>query len=1058
MRNKGPQEGGREGGPAPGGPQTNLRGRAEKSLKKRGSPEKRPLSPGEELRAIHELQVHQIELEMQNEELKEARRIAEEAQEKYRALFDFAPVGYLSLGKAGMILELNLTGSLLIGRPRAHIVERRLQSFLTRESIPVFNAFSTKVLASVDKQTCEVGILSNGNEVRFVRIEGIASHGGYGAARIQAAMIDITEQKKAGEALRESEARFRALAEAMPQIVWSADALGAFDYYNPQALAYGGIGPDRVRGWSWESLIHPDDLLATLAAWQQALRTGKSNVMEQRLRRADGEYRWHLSRGVPIRDEQGAVVRWIGTSTDIHDLKLASESFLRSSEWLGIAQRAAHAGFWYWDIPTGKLTWSAELYRLFGLSPTVTASFDAWLGIIHEEDREPAMAKITRSIEAKKALENEFRIVRPDGEVRWIGAWGDTRDDEAGKPLRMSGICIDISERKLAEERITHLASFPELNPNPVIELRFSGEVVYANPAVMKILGNLGLGNDPAAFLPEGFQGMLPRVLEGDVEEEVMVGDRVFLETITLNPMTGTTRIYARDITDRKRTEEAMQETSEYLENLINYANAPIIVWEPGFRITRFNEAFERLTGRTAEEVVGEDLSILFPPGTAAGSMDYIRRAMAGERWEVVEIPILHRDGSVRTVLWNSATLYEPDGVTVSSTIAQGQDITDRKVMELEVARKAAELAEVNVELSAEIGHRKKAEEEARRALSILNAALESTADAMLVVDRSGRTTSYNQNFTTMWNIPDPVLHTLDTRAAGDFVSAQLRDPDAFLARLQEISDRPSRESYDMLELLDGRIIERFSKPQKVGNAIVGRVYSFRDVTDRKRTELEIIRSLEEKEVLLREIHHRVKNNLQLTTSLLDMTRMRTTDPGTGSILTDVMMKIQTMAQIHTRLYESRQFDRINMDGQIRDQIRALSSIYSKEDLEITVEINSSALSLPLDQAIPCALALNEIFSNAYKHAFRGRRSGTVKYSAGVEGGRIRFTISDDGIGLPRGFDLGKASTLGLKLVRTLVEKQLKGRLSMKRLKRGTEVIMEIPVKSEEEHVKSTRG
>jgi PAS domain S-box-containing protein len=551
---------------------------------------------------------------------------------------------------------------------------------------------------------------------------------------------------------------------------------------------------------------------------------------------------------------------------------------------------------------------------------------------------------------------------------------------------------------------------------------------------------------------------MLPRVLEGDVDEEVMVGDRVFLETITLNPMTGTTRIYARDITDRKRTEEAMQETSEYLENLINYANAPIIVWEPGFRITRFNEAFERLTGRTAEEVVGEDLSILFPPGTAAGSMDYIRRAMAGERWEVVEIPILHRDGSVRTVLWNSATLYEPDGVTVSSTIAQGQDITDRKVMELEVARKAAELAEVNVELSAEIGHRKKAEEEARRALSILNAALESTADAMLVVDRSGRTTSYNQNFTTMWNIPDPVLHTLDTRAAGDFVSAQLRDPDAFLARLQEISDRPSRESYDMLELLDGRIIERFSKPQKVGNAIVGRVYSFRDVTDRKRTELEIIRSLEEKEVLLREIHHRVKNNLQLTTSLLDMTRMRTTDPGTGSILTDVMMKIQTMAQIHTRLYESRQFDRINMDGQIRDQIRALSSIYSKEDLEITVEINSSALSLPLDQAIPCALALNEIFSNAYKHAFRGRRSGTVKYSAGVEGGRIRFTISDDGIGLPRGFDLGKASTLGLKLVRTLVEKQLKGRLSMKRLKRGTEVIMEIPVKSEEEHVKSTRG
>ncbi len=431
---------------------------------------------------------------------------------------------------------------------------------------------------------------------------------------------------------------------------------------------------------------------------------------------------------------------------------------------------------------------------------------------------------------------------------------------------------------------------------------------------------------------------------------------------------------------------------------------------------------------------------------------------MAGERWEAVEIPILGTGGETRAVLWNSAILYEADGVTVSSAIAQGQDITDRKKAEQELAEKIAELAELNAELSAEIDHRKTAEEGARKALSILHAALESTADAMLVVDKSGRVTGYNQNFTTMWHIPEPVLHTLDTRIATEHLAAQVDDPDGFMARLEEITNHPSRESYDMLELLDGRIIERYSKPQRIGNTIVGRVFSYRDVTERRRAEERLITSLEEKEVLLREIHHRVKNNLQLTTSLLDMTRMRTTDPATGSILTDVMMKIQTMAQIHTRLYESRQFDRINMDGQIRDQIRALASIYSKGDREIAVEIDSSELSLPLDQAIPCALALNEILSNAYKHAFRGRKSGTVKYSAREEEARIRFTISDDGIGLPGGFDLGKASTLGLKLVRTLVEQQLKGGLRIKRLKRGTEVIMEIPVKSQEEHVESTRG
>jgi PAS domain S-box-containing protein len=507
-----------------------------------------------------------------------------------------------------------------------------------------------------------------------------------------------------------------------------------------------------------------------------------------------------------------------------------------------------------------------------------------------------------------------------------------------------------------------------------------------------------------------------------------------------------------QDITERKQFEEALHDTSQYLENLINYANAPIIVWDPDFRITRFNHAFERLTGRTAGEVMGRELVILFPADTAAESMDLIRKAMAGERWEIVEIPVLHRDGGIRTVLWNSATLYEADGVTPSSAIAQGMDITEQKRMAAEVARKANELAEANAELSAEIAHRKKAEEEVRRALSTLNAALESTADAMLVIDRSGRITSYNQNFTTMWNVPESVLKTLDKRIALEHLSVQVRDPDGFMDRMKEVSDHPARESFDMLELLDGRIIERYSKPQKIGPSIVGRVYSFRDITERKHAELLVIQSLEEKEVLLREIHHRVKNNLQLTTSLLDMTRMRTTDPTTSSILTDVMLKVQTMAQIHTRLYESKQFDRINMDSQIRDQVRALTSIYSRGDREITSVIDSGELYLPLDQAIPCALALNEILSNAFKHAFRGRRRGTVKYSAGEEDGRIRFTISDDGVGLPKGFELSKANSLGLKLVRTLVEQQLKGTLRIKGVK-GTEVLVEIPRKGEEEHV-----
>ncbi len=132
----------------------------------------------------------------------------------------------------------------------------------------------------------------------------------------------------------------------------------------------------------------------------------------------------------------------------------------------------------------------------------------------------------------------------------------------------------------------------------------------------------------------------------------------------------------------RSRAEESLRETGDYLNNLINYANAPIIVWNPDYEITRFNHAFEKLTGRTAQEAGGKKLDILFPEDSRQSSMQHISDATAGRRWETVEIPIIHKDGSVRILLWNSATLYNEDGTKPVATIAQGQDITERKKSE----------------------------------------------------------------------------------------------------------------------------------------------------------------------------------------------------------------------------------------------------------------------------------------------------------------------------------------------------------------------------------------
>jgi len=161
-----------------------------------------------------------------------------------------------------------------------------------------------------------------------------------------------------------------------------------------------------------------------------------------------------------------------------------------------------------------------------------------------------------------------------------------------------------------------------------------------------------------------------------------------------------------------------------------------------------------------------------------------------------------------------------------------------------------------------------------------------------------------------------------------------------------------------------------------------------------------------------------------------------------------MMMKIKTMAQIHTRLYESKQVDKINMGDQIRDQVADLSSIYGRSGPEITCQVNAEELNLSVDQAIPCALVVNEALSNSFKHAFKGRRQGTITVSARLDNGRIHICTQDNGIGIPKKVDVDRATSLGLKLIRNLVQ-QLRGTLTIENTKPGTSVNIDFPLGTE---------
>ncbi|MFZ0006111.1 MAG: PAS domain S-box protein [Methanoregula sp.] len=592
----------------------------------------------------------------------------------------------------------------------------------------------------------------------------------------------------------------------------------------------------------------------------------------------------------------------------------------------------------------------------------------------------------------------------------------------------------------------------------------------------------------------------------------------------------------------RKKTEDSLRGTSQYLENLTRYANAPIIVWDNQYRILRFNKAFEFLTGLAADDVIGKPLGTLFPEKSKESSMELIRKTSYGERWESVEMPVKHISGTTKVVLWNSANVYDVDGETIISTLAQGQDITARKY----------------------------AEETAEKNASLLQAALDSTADGILVVDNERKITSYNKKFCTIWGIPENKLNEAQEATALLYISPLVADIQEFSVRMNELYNHRGRESYDMVRLIDGRVFERYSKPQKIGETIVGRVWSYRDITERRHAEESLQESLEkfriiatstpdhivvqdkdlrytlvinpqldttekdmigktdydliskeeadtvtaikkrvlengttatsefaitgvkgeknyfigsyvpkknasgeidgiigyfrdvtetklanekilaalgEKEILIREIHHRVKNNLQIITGLLEMTRSRTNDPITTGILTDMMLKIKTMAQIHTRLYQSNQSGQINMGAQIQDMMIDLAGIYGKSGPVINSDVDTEGFTLPVDLAIPCALAINEILSNAFIYAFKGRKEGTVHVSAWREEDLIHIIIKDDGIGIPPEVDPNTTSSLGLKLIRNLV-RQLRGTLSIESNDKGTLIRIDFPIET----------
>jgi PAS domain S-box-containing protein len=411
------------------------------------------------------------------------------------------------------------------------------------------------------------------------------------AVRMIGAMEDVTERKRALDALEMSERSFRTLAETMPQIVWTARADGHVDWYNQWWYDYTGT----PRGTDWYdegSPMHPDDVAPTWRRWLQSVESGATYEMEYRFRRAeDGEYRWHIGRAVPLRDGDGKIVRWIGTNTDVHDQKLLVEELRRTQERLALALDAARIGIFEYDLSSDEITLTREAALNLGFDPDRRKLRFAELEARVDPDDLATFTDLF-ALPAERRFRQEFRI-DVAGRTRWIFATGRTTIDGKTGGKKIIGSNQDVTDRKEQEEALAQaLQSVSDfkfaLDTSSIVAITDPrGVITYVNDKFCEIskydrdelLGRthkiINSGHHPRAFFQDLWRTIASgQVWRGEIENRAKDGSFYWVDTVIVPFMKDGRPVQyiaiRNDITPRMRALEELHEERAARERFVS--------------------------------------------------------------------------------------------------------------------------------------------------------------------------------------------------------------------------------------------------------------------------------------------------------------------------------------------------------------------------------------------------------------------------------------------------------------------------------------------------------
>ncbi len=734
----------------------------------------------------------------------------------------------------------------------------------------------------------------------------------------------------------------------------------------------------------------------------------------------------------------------LGLAALVAERDVAEQSLRRSEEnYRIIAERTGQLVYDYM-IETGQILWSGAIQEVTQYTALEFAAFDItrWEKNIHPNDRSHAMVMLGEAMIRKAEYNVEYKFRRKDGTYIDVLDRGSFLYTTQGTAYRMLGTMADITEIKHAEAKLKEseeryrlfslLAS--DYVYSAVLQEDGTFRTEWASPAFERVTGytidelnsehgwtaiidpdDLNRLNDSIQMIRSGLSAIIEyRIKTKDGKIKWL---RDYIHPI-VGPESNAVLLYTggvQDITERKRIEDELRSSEERFRAIANAITVPLVISRiPDGKVLYANRFFADSVGMLQEDIIGS-LTPSFYQKTE--DRDRLMSILAAKgRVTNFETNVSSPSGRKGTVVISAelTTFQNEDAV-----VATFYDVTQRKQLE-------------------------KALSESEERFRLL---VEKSTDGICLFDRRLRLLYATPSVEKMVGYSVKELQAMNILSLTDPAERKIHRENVYTL-FHKSESVPStqlrfKHKNGTWVYLEGSLTNFIHDPR-----IHAIVFNFRNVTDRVQAEERIHRSLLEKEILLKEVHHRVKNNMQVISSLLNLHSSSIKNARARSIFLESQNRVKSMALVHEILYQTKDLSRVDMMHYTKKLLGILQQSYSAQAKFIAIAPKIANISLDVDAAIPCGLIINELVTNALKHAFAAGKKGRITIViARRNSTHIALTVQDDGRGLPKGFSAPQSSSLGLTLVNALVE-QLKGTLTIGG-KRGSTFSVTFPIERE---------